>query len=365
MANDAPSSGDTLVAVGTRKGALLLWRSPGSERWRRSFHHDGWEVDSLAYDARDGTLFAATTSVVFGTLVQRSRDLGRSWEHANSGLDYAPGSPHHVDRVWTVQPGPPERPGRVFAGVERAGLFMSDDSGEHWRAVDSLNSHPTEQWWQPGGGGLMLHGVRTAPHDPDTVYAAISVGGLYRSTDGCESWQPVNRGIRADFLPEADVEAGHCVHRFLVHPAERGLIYQQNHCGVYRSEDGGDGWTEVTAGLPSDFGFTIAVDRHDPDTIFVVPIADTDRRLFPDAAMKVWRSRDRGEHWQAMSDGLPGEAYFTVMRAAMDTDEREPSGVYVGTTAGQLFYSADGGERWELLADSLARVLSVTTATVR
>lgn len=211
----------------------------------------------------------------------------------------------------------------------------------------------------------MLHAIHTAPHDPATVYASISVGGLYRSTDDCESWQPINRGIRADFLPEDDVEAGHCIHRLVTHPAEPGLLYQQNHCGVYRSEDGGDHWTELTEGLPSDFGFAIAIDRHDPNTIFVVPLTGADRRLFPDSAMKVWRSKDRGEHWQPMTEGLPAEAYFTVMRAAIDTDDRDPSAVYVGTTGGQLFTSADGGDHWELLADSLARVLSVSTATVR
>jgi photosystem II stability/assembly factor-like uncharacterized protein len=365
MTSDAPSSGDTLVTVGTRKGALLLWRGPGDDGWQRSFHHEGWEVDCLAYDSRDGTLFAATTSAVSGTLVQRSRDLGRSWEHANSGLDYPPGSPHRLDRVWTVQPGPTERPGRVYAGVERAGLFISDDGRERWRAVESLNDHATNQSWQPGGGGLMLHGVHSSPHDPATVYASVSVGGLYHSRDDCESWQPINSGIRADFLPDDSVEAGHCIHCLVTHPAEPGLLYQQNHCGIYRSEDGGEGWTELSEGLPSDFGFAMAIDRHDPNTIFVVPIASTDARLFPESAMQVWRSRDRGEHWQGLSDGLPAEAYFTVMRAAVDTDDRQPSGVYVGTTGGELFYSADGGDHWELLAGSLARVLSVSTATVR
>ncbi len=361
---DRPASGDTLLMVGTRKGALLLWRRPGGERWSRAFHHNGWEVDSLAYDARDGTLFAATTSPVFGSLVQRSRDLGETWERASEGLDYPAEAPHSVQRVWAVQPGPPERPGRVYAGVEHAGLFVSDDGGEHWRGVEALNAHPTAETWQPGAGGLMVHTIANAPDDPARLYVGVSAGGFYRSDDDGQSWRALNRGVRADFLPEPYPESGQCVHRFVIHPARPEVFYQQNHCGVYRSDDGGEHWSDIGAGLPASFGLPIVVAQYDPLTVFVVPLIGPDERVAPDAEMKVWRSRDGGESWEPRSGGLPSPAYFVVLRAAMDTDPAEPEGLYLGTTAGHLFHSADGGGHWGLLADSLARVLSVSTATV-
>ena len=364
MADSRPRSGDTLLMVGTRKGAHLLWRSEVSEEWRRAFHQDGWEVDSLAYDPRDGGLLAATTSPVFGSVVQRSADFGASWTSENHGLDFAPDSEHRVRRVWAVQPGPAERPGRVFAGVEHAGLFVSDDLGVHWEGVEGLNTHPTSAGWQPGGGGLMTHCIESAPDDPSQLFVGVSAGGFYRSDDDGASWRPLNRGIRADFMPDPEAESGHCVHRFVVHAERPDTVYQQNHCGVYRSDDRGEHWREITKGLPSEFGFPMTVDAHDPDCIYVVPQVGPERRVFPDHQMRVWRSVDGGESWEARGDGLPDEAYFTVMRAAMATDDARPSGVYVGTTGGQLYYSADGGDRWELLLDSLARVLCVATATV-
>ena len=284
---------------------------------------------------------------------------------AERRLDYPAEDDRRVSRVWTVQPGPAARPGRLYAGVEHAGLFISDDEGEHWRPVDSLNSHPSNRHWQPGGGGLMAHHIVTAPDDPARLYVGISAGGFYRSDDDGESWRPLNRGVAIPFAPDETVDAGHCVHRFVVHPAKPEVIYQQNHAGAYRSDDRGEHWVSINDGLPSDFGFAIEVDPNDPDTIFVVPLAGPERRIFPDGAMQLWRSRDRGQSWAPLSSGLPDPAYFTVMRASLATDAADPAGVYVGTTGGHIFHSPDAGDRWELLAGSLARVLSVSTAVVR
>jgi len=210
----------------------------------------------------------------------------------------------------------------------------------------------------------MVHTIVNAPDDPAKPYVGVSAGGFYRSADDGESWRALNRGVLADFLPEPYPESGQCVHRFVVHPARPEVIYQQNHCGVYRSDDGGEHWSGIGAGLPASFGFVIGVAAGDPRTVFVVPLVGTDERVFPDAVMRVWCSRDGGESWEPRSEGLPSPVYFVVLRAAMDTDPVAPEGLHVGTSAGQLVHSADVGGRWVLFAESLARVLSVSTAMV-
>ncbi len=364
MTESTPRRGNVLLLVGTRKGAFLFWSDPGRERWQRSVHHLGWEVDHFAYDRRDGTVFATTTSPVFASLVQRSRDLGATWEHLNRGLEFPAGSDHRVARVWHVEPGPPERPGRVYAGVEHAGLFVSDDGGEQWTPVTALNDHHTNDRWEPGGGGLMVHTILNDPADGERIYIGISAGGCYRSDDGGTSWAPKNSGVRADFLAETYPEVGQCVHKMAIHPDRPEVVYQQNHCGVYRSDNRGEHWVDISDGLPSRFGFPLALHGDEPDTAYVIPLHGDDRRVVPDGKLIVWRTRDRGESWEPLTSGLPERAYVSVLREGLATDDAAPGGVYFGTTTGQLYGSRDGGNSWTMIADLLPPIYSVEAAIV-
>jgi photosystem II stability/assembly factor-like uncharacterized protein len=280
----------------------------------------------------------------------------RSWDAACHGLDFGADSEYRVRRIWQVAPG--ERPGTVYAGTQRAGLFRSEDGGENWAAVPGLNDHPHAASWEPGGGGLCLHTIIPHPSDPSRIWVAISTGGVYRSDDGGRTWQPRNRGIRADFIPGEAPEYGQCVHKIALHPSVPDRLYLQNHGGVYRSDDGGDSWIDIGGGLPSDFGFPIAVHPHDPDTVYVVPLQDMERYV-PDGEMAVWRSRDRGESWERLDDGLPTGAWLVILRDSMATDDLDEHGLYVGTRTGQVFYSRDEGASWDTLADYLPPVYSV------
>jgi photosystem II stability/assembly factor-like uncharacterized protein len=160
---------------------------------------------------------------------------------------------------------------------------------------------------------------------------------------------------------------GFCVHNIVRAPrdgaAARDVLYQQNHHGVFRSHDGGLSWQEISAGLPSTFGFPIAVHPRDPDTVWVLPLnGDTQGRYPPDASAAVWRSRDGGDTWTAQRDGLPARnCFFTVLRQAMATDHGTPAGIYFGTNSGSVFASADEGETWTEAARHLPTVLCVET----
>lgn len=359
-----PQPGDVLVMVGTKKGSFLFWSDPAREVWQRAHHHLGWSAHAINYDLRHDSIYAATNSAVFGALVQRSDDGGVMWQHLNQGLDFPPEEERRVREVWQVQPGHPSRPDEVWVGARQAGLFRSADRGENWEEVSALNYHSTVESWMPGGGGLVLHTVVIDPEDPNRVYACVSAGGAYRSDDGGASWKPINRGVRADFLPDVYPETGQCVHKMALHPSRPHVLFQQNHCGVYRSDDRGETWVDISEGLPSRFGFPLVIHPHDAHTVYVVPLTSDDRRFVPDGGMAVWRSRDDGESWQRLTRGLPENAWLTVLRECLATDSCEPAGVYVGTATGQVFFSRDEGENWGILADHLPKVLSVSAAQV-
>ncbi len=354
-----PMSQRTLLLLGTKKGAFILDSDGARAAWSlRGPFCETWPINHVVADPATGTLYGGGGNEWFGPAVWKSTDLGRSWTHSSRGLAYAAGETP-IKSVWTVAVGRDA----LYAGVEPAGLFRSTDGGESWEHVSALTEHPTRKDWQPGGGGLILHHIVTDPTDPQKIWVAISTAGVFFSADGGASWAPRNRGTRQDYAPEGQryPEIGQCVHALVMAPGMPGRLYQQNHCGMYRSEDGGENWESIEAGLPSTFGFPAAVHPRDPDTLYLLPLnGDTAGRYVPDAKLAVWRTRDRGTKWQALRRGLPQcNAYVGALRQAMATDRRDPAGVYVGTSTGQLYASADEGETWQSIAEHLPPILSV------
>jgi len=346
--------------VATRRGLFTARSDDRRTDWSLSGPQlEGREVIYAFGDPRvPRRVWAASDHKVWGSHVHRSDDGGETW----STLEAAP---HHADErgltsIWFLAPGPPDAPDTVWAGIEPAGLFVSRDAGASWQA-SSLNEHPTRETWQPAGGGLALGGIQHDPSDPRRIFCSLSAGGVYRSDDAGARWRPVNAGVRADFLPQRYPDTGQCVHKLRLHPARPQRLYQQNHCGVYRSDDGGERWTEITDGLPSDFGYALGLDPHDPDTAFVIPEASSHMRAVVDGRLRVYRTEDAGASWSALTDGLPQlHAYVSVLRDAMDTDDLDPCGVYFGTSTGHLFASPDRGEHWQQVAGYLPKILSVT-----
>ncbi|MFQ5747598.1 MAG: WD40/YVTN/BNR-like repeat-containing protein [Gemmatimonadota bacterium] len=353
-------SGISLL-VGTRRG-LFRFRA-GAERTVWTVEGpaiEGHEIFHAVQDPREpDTAWAAARHPVWGSHVYRSGDGGSSWETLPTSPAFSPNGPE-LRAVWHLAPGPAGLPDRLYAGVEPAGLFVSEDRGESWRWLRSLNEHPTAAAWQPAKGGLAMHSIQVDPTDPDRLYVALSAGGCYRSDDAGETWRPVNRGVRADYLPDARPEAGQCVHALRLHPRRPGRLYQQSHSGTYRSDDGGDSWTEITSNLPSDFGYVLGLDPADPDRCWVIPEESSHLRCVCDRRLRVYETTDAGGTWTPRDGGLPGEdAYVSVLREAMATDGRDPCGVYFGTSTGHVFGSPDG-RAWGTLAAYLPKVLSVS-----
>jgi photosystem II stability/assembly factor-like uncharacterized protein len=348
-----------ILLIGTKKGAFFMESDAARRSWRlRGPFCAASPVNHVVADSATGTIYAGGGNEWFGPAVWKTADLGESWSHSSAGLAYDEGE-QPVKSVWSLANGN----GRLLAGVEPAGLFESHDGGENWRHLAGLRDHPSREQWMPGGGGLILHTIVAHPEDSNQIWVAISTAGVFHSADGGATWTPRNRGTRNDYVPEDQkyAEFGQCVHSLVMAPGLPDRLYQQNHCGMYRSLDGGRNWESIEAGLPSSFGFTATVHPRDPDTLYLIPLnGDSAGRFMPGASAAVWRTRDRGETWQPLRSGLPQEkAYFGVLRQAMATDNLEPAGIYFGTNNGQLFASSDEGGSWLCAAEYLPPVYSV------
>ncbi|KQW53729.1 glycosyl hydrolase [Nocardioides sp. Root1257] len=358
----------TLLMVGTRKG---LWiGTSDAERVDWEFtgpHFDMEEVYSCLVDARGDVprLLAGASSSWLGPQIWRSDDLGASWQETpNGAVRFPEDTGATVERVWQLVPG--AETGVVYAGTEPAAVWRSTDGGETFALERALWDHPHRTEWGAGFGGQAFHTLLPHPTDPQSVTAALSSGGVYQTDDGGASWEARNHGIRAEFLPEGQQypEFGQCVHKITRHPSRPERLYLQNHGGVYRSDDEGRIWKSIGDGLPATFGFPIVVHPHEPDTIFVFPINGGDRRYPPDAKARVWRSRDAGETWEELGDGLPDGFYVAVMRDAMCADDHDRTGFYFGARNGAVWASADEGASWRQVVADLPDVMVVRAAAI-
>jgi len=351
----------------TRKGLFVLESDPERDDWTVTPPAlPGWEVSDVCVDDRgdEPRLFAAVGHFVYGSTIHRSDDGGETWTQVEGTPAYAADSGFELNRVWTVVPGRADEPETLYAGVDEAGLFVSRDGGDTWSAMEGLAAHETRPQWFPGNGGLCLHSILVHPTDPDRLWVGISAVGVLRTDDGGDTWTLCNDGLAVAAQDDDYPTLGSCVHRLALDPTDPDRLFQQNHMGVFRSTDGADAWERIDEGLPSQFGFPLVVDPHDPDTLFTFPVAGTEERMAIDGRPAVYRSRDAGDTWERRDDGLPTTSWVSVLRQAMAADALDPTGVYVGTTGGRLFHSADGGDTWATIDVDLPRVNSLTATVV-
>ncbi|MEX1021093.1 MAG: exo-alpha-sialidase [Litorilinea sp.] len=363
------------LLVGTIKGAFIYTADPDRQNWdlRGPFMH-GWEVYSLLADQRGSAprLIAGTSHAAYGPAIRISDDLGETWRQVEKGPEYSSDSGFNLTRIWQLIPGHATQPETVYAGVDEAGLFVSHDRGESWREVDALTNHPTRPEWFPGGGGLCLHTIMTHPKNPQRMWVGISAVGVFRTDDGGASWQTANQGLIEANTGEPAQEIGSCVHKMVLDPDNPDTIYMQEHCGVFRSDNGGDSWYTIEEGLPKahlhhpefwPFGFPMAITR--TGDMFIVPLESSEQRTTAAGELAIYR-RGRGDAaWVPSGPILPDEPRYTsVLRDAMTVDDQDETGVYFGTTSGDVFYSLDRGDSWTRLPGQLPRVLSVKAWTL-
>jgi len=412
----APETGPISLLVGTKKGAFFFRSDAERRTWTLDGPHlFGHIVNHAVLDPRDRrTLLLAARTGHLGPTIFRSADGGKRWQEAerppafprvSKELESEPARPQDpphwqqagrrafeplagggpdvevpappggrvVDFVHWLTPGHAEEPGVWYAGGSPQSLFRSEDAGSTWEPVAGFNDHPLWSTWTQAGedgtpDGSLLHSILVDPRDARHLVIGMSGGGVFESTDAGADWRPLNAGTVADFMPDPDPEFGQDPHCVRQHPLAPDVLYQQNHCGIYRLERPGERWERIGDNMPrdvGDIGFGIALHPRDPETAWVFPMDGTEvwPRTSPGGRPATYVTRDSGRSWARQDRGLPREhAWFTVYRQALTADAHEPVGIYFGTTSGELWGSADEGESWHSIASHLPLIQSVEVA---
>ncbi len=359
------------LLVGTTKGVFIYESDESCRDWCRTGPHlAGWEVYSLRGDRAGRRIFAGTSHFVYGPTIRISDDLGETWTQVVNGPRYSEESGFQLKRIWQIVLGAPSEPDTLYAGVEEAGVFVSRDGGQNWSELDGLTAHRTREKWFPGNGGLCCHTVLVDPANPKRIWVGISAVGAFRTDDGGASWKVCNDGLPTvvtDELPEDirkflepmkdAMEISRCVHKVVQDPANPDTLYMQYHGGVLKSTNAADSWQTIENGLPGNFGFPMGISRR--GHLFVIPL-DPESRIAKDGHLRVYRSTNGGASWSPSGGDLPDPPHYVgVLRDALDVDPLDPAGIYFGTTMGELFYSADGGDNWSRLPGQLPRITTV------
>ncbi len=362
--------------IGTRKGAFALRQGLKKSAWRLAGPQFlGHIVHHIVQDPREPRrLVVAAKTGHLGPTVYTSLNRGRNWQEAKSPPAFRKAregeTARAVERVFWLSAGHPSEPGVWYAGTAPAGLFRSEDHGVHWQPVAGFNEHAMFSKWAAGfrtPDGELLHSICIDPRDARHIYLAISIGGVFESVDSGADWAPLNQGVAAEFLPDADAEYGHDPHCLIVHPQQPDRLYQQNHCGIYRLDRPAQRWIRIGDKMPKrigDIGFPIVAHPRDADCVYVIPMDGS--KVWPRTAVggkpAVYRSYNAGRSWQRLDKGLPGKhAWFTVLRQAMCIDN-EDFGLFFGTTQGEVWSSQNAGDSWRRLAQHLPEIYSVTHA---
>jgi hypothetical protein len=381
-ASSAAATGPLALLVATRKGAFILKGDGARRTWKITgpmfFGHI---VYHMVLDPRDRrTLLAATRTGHLGPTVFRSTDMGKTWKEASKPPAFPKAREGEkgrvVDHVFWLTPGHASDPDVWYAGTSPQGLFRSDDGGDTWAPVSGFNDHPMYTQWTGGEqdgtpDGPKLHSVIVDPTDARHLYIGMSSGGVFESTDLGSTWAPLNKGCAADFRPEPDPEYGHDPHCVRIHPSDPNILYQQNHCGIYRMERSAGKWDRIGRNMPKkvgDIGFPIVLHPRDTKTAWVFPMDGTSvwPRTSPDGKPAAYMTRNAGKTWQRQDDGLPAsQGWFTVKRQAMTGDAHDPVGLYFGTTGGEIWASRNEGAKWTCIARHLPHVYAVETAPLR
>lgn len=375
-------TGSVALLIATKKGAFILNSDNKRRDWKiKGPFFLGNIVHHLMLDPRNGrTMLMAAKTGHLGPTIFRSTDFGKTWKESAKPPAFEKaaeaGQGRVVDHVFWLSPGHASEPDVWYAGTSPQGLFRSEDGGETWESVTGFNDHPMCLAWTGGPqdgtpDGPKMHSIIIDPRDPHHLYLGMSSGGVFESADGGADWKPLNAGCRSETTPDPFPEFGQDPHCLRLHPLAPDILYQQNHCGIYRMDRNEGVWVRIGENMPKivgDIGFPMVLHPRDPQTAWVFPMDGTEvwPRTSPDGKPAVYVTRNGGRKWRRLDKGLPkSHAWMTVFRQAMTSDAHDSVGIYFGTTCGEVWAGANEGEKWNCIARHLPHIYAVEAAEVR
>jgi photosystem II stability/assembly factor-like uncharacterized protein len=352
------------LLVGTAKG-LIIWQKNNHNWFISHTHFTGFPVSMVYIDERTNTWWVGLPHRHWGQKLYKSLNEGTTWQQVSTpryptNIPLKSGKTASLRLIWCMAQAGKNRPNELWLGTEPGGLFHSKDNGDTWQLVTSLWQHRVESdlWFGAGKDEPFIHSIVINPEDSNHVYIAVSCAGVYETTNYGETWQPRNVGLKATYLPSPDVEVGHDPHRLLICETDPSVLWQQNHCGIFRSVNAAKTWKDVTdkKGF-ANYGFALTIDHKNPQKAWVIPAQSDEIRVPHDLALCVCRTDDGGNTWLQLRDGLPqNHCYDIVFRHAFD---KKNHNLAFGTTTGNLFLSENEGDNWQCLSTNLPRIDSV------
>lgn len=347
------------LLVGTSKGLIVFDKKKID--WNiQKIHFLGLPVSLVYIDHLNKTWWVGISHHHWGQKLYCSKDQGLSWKKITTPK-YPPNTTVQnktisLKKIWCIQQGGSSYPNRIWIGTEPGGLFISEDYGKTFDLVQNLWDHPSRQnknqWFGTGRNGPYIHSIVIDPRDHNHVYIAVSCAGIFETHNSGQTWMPRNKGLIAAYLPNPSAEIGHDPHLLLTCPAHPEVLWQQNHCGVFRSTDGGLHWNDVSG--PLKYGFAIAVDELDPLKAWTIPAVSDEVRVAPDLALQVCYTDNGGQSWQYLNDGLPQEYCFDIV--FRHSFIKKNNFLAFGTTTGNLYFSENNGRSWTSIANNLSRI---------
>ena len=346
--------------ISTDKGLIQYQYNKG--RWEEvKIHHNGLPIGYFHIDGRDNTWRVAINHRHWGPKIYCSDNEGTTWIEMSTP-SFPVTDTVVLKSIWTLSYSGNDPAGTFYAGTEPAALFKTVDNGKQFTLNESLWKHPSKNTWTGGGKGShdpFLHEILFDPEDKDHLYAAISCGGVFSSMDNGKTWDPLNKGIRADYLPVQFPETGQDPHILRICKSKPNVLWQQNHCGVYRSENKGLLWSDLSDTRKStDYGFCMAIDHENENRAWIIPCQSDDFRIPVNNKLSVFMTGDGGHAWEEKSKGLPtGYAFDVVLRQGMDSYKNH---LVFGSNNGNVYCSDNYGDQWNTVTQNLAPVRQVT-----
>ena len=344
--------------LGTRKGLIILKKNGAGWKFAKT-HFDGVKVSLACYDPGTKLIWAGANHGHWGPKLHVSSDKGRTFKEIG-----APKFPEEtkvsLKDFWAIAS---DKKGRIYLGVEPAALFHSDDQGKTWTFNRSLDTMPGRDKWVSGGtDDSCVHSIVIDPQNENRIVIAISVAGVIESNDRGKTWKYANKGLTANFLPDPNAEVGQDPHMMVASPSDPKILWQQNHCGIFKSEDRGSTWIDLSKnkGVKAAFGWGIVADEKDARIAYTVPAHSDETRIPPGKRLIVQMTKDGGKSWKTLNKGLPkGVCYDIVYRHGLALKEKS---LMFGSTTGNLYFSNNQGAAWKKLDINLPPIYSVKLA---